>query len=37
MNITAEDEPRIGASSEEITQGIKRNGYFLWPKKKPAA
>jgi hypothetical protein len=31
VDLDADDEPRIGASSLEIMAGIEAAGYFLWP------
>ena len=30
----AGDGPKIGANSSEIVDGVKRDGYFVWPVKK---
>ena len=31
VDLDADDEPRIGASSMDIIAGIEATGYFLWP------
>lgn len=34
IEISADDGPRVGASSEEIIAGVKANGFVLWPSRK---
>jgi hypothetical protein len=31
IEINSTDEPRIGASSQDIVSGVKQNGYFILP------
>jgi hypothetical protein len=33
IDIEPSDPPRIGADSREIVEGVKKDGYFLWPQK----
>jgi len=37
MDINEQDGSRIGAGSDDIVQGVQRDGYFLWPQKDPSA
>lgn len=34
INVKSSDQPRVGASPKDILDGIRNDGYFVWPAKR---